>query len=49
MYIAGHKNISTTMKYIHLAGVSVNDRLREARLKINVQRVGTIEETGELD
>lgn len=41
MYICGHKNLATTMKYIHLAAVSVNSRLREARLKIKVQKVGT--------
>jgi hypothetical protein len=29
------------MKYIHLAAVAVNSRLREARLKIQVQKVGT--------
>ncbi len=41
MYICGHENLATTMKYIHLAAVAVNSRLREARLKIQVQKVGT--------
>jgi len=41
MYISGHRQLSTTMKYIHLASVSVNARLRDARLEIKVQRVGT--------
>ena len=41
MYICGHKNLATTMEYIHLAAVSVNSRSREARLKMQVKKVGT--------
>jgi len=39
MYIAGHRNLATTMKYIHLASVSVNERLRDARQKQLTARV----------
>ena len=42
MYIAGHRNLATTMKYIHLASVSVNERLRAARKKIKPQKVVAI-------
>jgi integrase len=40
MYICGHKNLATTMKYVHLASVAVNRRLREARLKIKSPKAG---------
>jgi hypothetical protein len=40
MYIAGHKNIATTMKYIHLAGESANRSLSEARQKGEARQGG---------
>ncbi len=41
MYFAGHRNIATTMKYIHLASVGVNYRVKEARLNSKRKKVDT--------
>lgn len=33
-YLAGHRNIATTMRYIHLAGSDAGDELREVRKRM---------------
>jgi integrase len=38
-YLAGHKNIATTMKYIHLAQTDVQSRLAEIRRKMKTRVV----------
>jgi hypothetical protein len=43
-YLARHKNIATTMKYIHLAQTDVQSRLAEIRKKMKsrvVPELGT--------
>jgi integrase len=43
MYLAGHKNLATTMKYIHLAGTDAGAELAEIRKRM--ARVVTISTT----
>jgi integrase len=33
-YLAGHKNIATTMRYIHLARTDAQEKLREIRQRM---------------
>jgi integrase len=44
-YLAGHKNIATTMRYIHLAGTDASAELAEIRKRMS--RVVTISTTVE--
>ena len=39
-YLAGHKNIATTMRYIHLARIDAQDKLREIRQRMNQKAQG---------
>jgi integrase len=47
IYVCGHRDYATTLKYIHLAAPAVNARLKEARVKMGAEaskaRVGTAE------
>jgi hypothetical protein len=36
MYLAGHKSLATTMRYIHLAGSDAQIKLQETRQRMNV-------------
>jgi integrase len=36
-YLAGHESISTTMRYIHLAGTNAQDRLAETRARMEAR------------
>ena len=39
-YFAGHKNIATTMRYIHLARTDAQEKLREIRERMRVKAQG---------
>lgn len=44
-YLAGHRSISTTMKYVHLAALDIQERLRKARENVG-KNVGSRRHTG---
>lgn len=39
-YLAGHKSLTTTMRYIHLAGADAQERLQETRAKMTAGAKG---------
>ena len=47
--LAGHKNLSTTQRYMHLSPASLNTSIRLLDQPRNVPTLGDILETGEVE
>jgi hypothetical protein len=38
-YLAGHKSLATTMRYIHLAGADAEEKLQKTRSRMKLKAV----------